>query len=90
MKTLFRVPKEADFLLGSPDDGLIHGLSLPDDVLTKIYCGNFMRLAGIEPHTLDIEKAVEECERIDAIAKALSNEPVSETEAMMVAKKLAL
>jgi predicted TIM-barrel fold metal-dependent hydrolase len=86
----FRVPEEADFLLGSPDDGLIHGLSLPDDVLTKIYFDNFVRLAGIEPHTLDIEKAVKECERLDAIAKALSNKPVSETEAMMVAKKLAL
>lgn len=85
----FRVPEESDFLLGSPDDGLIHGLSLPDDVLNKIYSGNFMRLSGTEPHTLDIEKALEECERIDAIAKALSNKPVSETEAIRVARKLA-
>jgi len=86
----FSVPEEADFLLGSPDDGLIHGLHLPDDVLSKIYCGNFVRLTGIEPHTLNIEKAIEECERIDAIAKALSNDPARETEAMMVMKKLAL
>ncbi len=86
----FRVPEEADFLLGSPDDGLINGLSLPDDVLTKIYCDNFVRLAGMEPHKLDIERAVEECERIDAIAKALSIEPVRETEASIVARKLTL
>ena len=89
-KDTFRVPEEADFLLGSPDDGLIRGLSLPEDALDKIYCDNFMRLVGMEPHTLDIEMAVEECERLGAIAKALSSESVSETEATMVAKKLAL
>jgi Predicted metal-dependent hydrolase of the TIM-barrel fold len=86
----FRVPEEADFLLGSPDDGIIRGLSLPQDVLTKIYCDNFVRLVGMEPQTLDIEKAVEECERLDAIARAMSSEPVSETEATLVARRLAL
>lgn len=86
----FRVPEEADFLLGSPDDGLIRGMSLSEDVLTKIYCDNFACLAGEEPRALNIEKAVEECERLDAIAKALSSEPVGETEAALVAKRLAL
>jgi len=86
----FRVPEEADFLLGSPDDGLIRGLSLPEDVLTNIYCDNFVRLAGAEPRSLDIGKAVEECEHLDAVAKALSEKPVSETEAALVARKLAL
>jgi len=37
----FRVPEAADFLLGPPEDGLIQGMSPPDDVLTKIYRGNF-------------------------------------------------
>jgi hypothetical protein len=86
----FRVPEEADFLLGPPEDGIIRGLSLPEDVLTRIYCDNFARLAGMEPHTLDIEMAVEECERLGAIAVALSSEPVGETEATLVARKLAL
>jgi len=86
----FRVPEAADFLLGSPDDGLIRGLSLPEDVLTKLYRDNFVRLVGMEPHILDIEKAKEECERLGAIAEALSNEPVSETEATLVARRLAL
>jgi len=44
----------------------------------------------MEPHILDIEKAVEECERLGAIAGALSSEPVGETEATLVARKLAL
>ncbi|MFC1716746.1 amidohydrolase family protein [Candidatus Poribacteria bacterium] len=86
----FRVPEEADFLLGPPEDGLIRGLSLPEDVLTNIYRDNFARLAGMEPRALDIEKAVEECERLNAIAAALSSEPVGETEAALVAKKLAM
>jgi hypothetical protein len=86
----FRVPEEADFLLGSSEDGLIRGLSLPEDVLNRIYCDNFVRLAGTEPHALDIEGAVGECERLDAIARALSSEPVGETEAAVVARKLAL
>jgi predicted TIM-barrel fold metal-dependent hydrolase len=86
----FRVPEEADFLLGPPEDGIIRGLSLPDDVLTRIYHDNFARLAGMQPNILDIGKAVEECERLNAIAEALSGEPVGETEAALVAKKLAL
>jgi predicted TIM-barrel fold metal-dependent hydrolase len=86
----FRVPEEADFLLGPPKDGLIKGLSLPDNVLSKIYCDNFVRLVGIEPRTLDIEKAVEECERLGTIAEALSGKPASETEAAMVARRLTL
>lgn len=86
----FRVPEKADFLLGSPEDGIIRGLSLPEDALARIYRGNFVRLVGIKPHTLDIEKAVEECERLNAIAEAMSGEPVSETEAALVARRLAL
>ena len=84
----FRVPKAADFLLGPPEDGIIRGMSLPDDVLTKIYRDNFGRLAGSEPQALNIERAIEECERLAAIAQALSGKPAAATEAALVAKNL--
>jgi hypothetical protein len=86
----FRVPEEADFLLGPPEDGIIKGLSLPGNVLTRIYRNNFVNLVGVEPRALDVEKAVEECERLHAIAESLSSEPIGETEAALVAKKLTL
>jgi predicted TIM-barrel fold metal-dependent hydrolase len=85
----FRVPEAADFLLGPPEDGLIRGMSLPDDVLTKIYHGNFVRLAGPEPHALNVEQTIEECGRLAAIAEALSGKPAAETEAARVARSLA-
>lgn len=59
-----RVPEGADFLLGPPEDGVMRGLSLPDEVLAKIYRGNFERLVGTKPRALDSELAAEECERI--------------------------
>jgi len=85
----FRVPEAADFLLGPPEDGIIRGMSLPPDVLTRIYYDNFVRLAGSEPRALDVERAIEECERLAAIAEALSNKPAAETEAARVARSLA-
>jgi predicted TIM-barrel fold metal-dependent hydrolase len=85
----FRVPEEADFLLGPPEDGIIRGMSLPGEVLAKIYRGNYTRLAGAAPRALNVGKAVEVCERLGAIAEALSGKPAAETEAARVAKKLA-
>ncbi len=85
----FRVPQAADFLLGPPEDGLIRGLSLPTAVLTKIYHDNFTRLVGAEPQALNVEQVIEECERLAAIAKALSGKPAAETEAALVARSLA-
>ena len=84
----FRVPQAADFLLGPPEDGVIRGMSLPDETLQKIYCDNFARLAGTEPKPLDIGKVIEKCERLAAIAETLSGKPAAETEAARVAKKL--
>jgi hypothetical protein len=84
----FRVPVGADFLLGSPDDGVIRGLALPDDVLARIYGGNFTRLAGETPRSLNVSLAVEECERLDAIAADLSGQPRGSTEAAAVARLL--
>ena len=85
----YRIPAGTDFLLGAPEDGLIRGLSLPTDVLTRIYHGNFARLAGPEPRALNVGRVVEECERLGAIAEALSGTPAAETEAARVAKLLA-
>jgi predicted TIM-barrel fold metal-dependent hydrolase len=85
----FRVPQEADFLLGPPEDGLIRGMALPEAILRQIYYQNFQRVVGREPHTLDIERAVQECERLAAIAERLSGKPTVETEAALVARRLA-
>jgi len=84
----FRVPDEADFLLGPPEDGVVRGMSLPDDVLGKIYHDNSVRLAGAEPEALNVEAAVAECERLAAIAEAMSSTPAAETQAARVAKRL--
>jgi hypothetical protein len=85
----FRVPEGADFLLGAPQDGVIHGLALPEDILTKIYASNFARLAGDVPRALDVSLAIQECERLDSIAQTLSKQPATETEAAKVASLLA-
>jgi len=85
----FRVPAAADFLLGPPEDGLIRGMSLPTEVLTKIYRDNWTRLVGSEPQALNVERAVETCERLAAMAEALSGKPAAETEAALVTKRLA-
>jgi predicted TIM-barrel fold metal-dependent hydrolase len=84
----FRVPEAADFLLGSPEDGLIRGMSLPDDVLARIYHDNFSRLAGAEPRALNLDRARAECERLAAIAETISGTPGAETEAACVARRL--
>ncbi|TFH04007.1 MAG: hypothetical protein E4H09_04290, partial [Spirochaetales bacterium] len=85
----FRVPETADFLLGPPEDGIIRGLSLPDGVLNRIYRDNFTRIAGAEPVALQTGRAIEECERIGAIAYAMSGTPADQTEAGKVAQALA-
>ncbi len=85
----YRVPEAADFLLGPPEDGVIRGMSLPQDTLHRIYHDNFAALVGPEPRPLDTERAIEECERIAAIAEALTGIPASDTEAGLVARSLA-
>ena len=86
---VFRVPAGADFLLGPPEDGVIRGMSLPEEVLTRIYRENFIRLVGAEPRALDVERAIAECRRLAGIAEALSGRPAAETEAALVAGRLA-
>ncbi|NQT86820.1 amidohydrolase family protein [bacterium] len=83
----FRVPDEADFLLGPPEDGVIRGMALPDAVLDAIYRTNFARVAGETPRPLNVEGVVGECERIARIAAALSGVDAAQTEAGLVAEK---
>jgi predicted TIM-barrel fold metal-dependent hydrolase len=84
----FRVPSEADFLLGPPEDGEIRGLGLPPDALKRILRENFERLAGPRPKPLDIGKAVEVCEWIGHTAEAMSGKARSDTQAGKVAQRL--
>jgi len=45
----FRVPEGADELLGPPEEGIIHGLDLPEDALAKIFAANIERLLERAP-----------------------------------------
>jgi predicted TIM-barrel fold metal-dependent hydrolase len=85
----FRVPDDADFLLGPPEDGIVRGMSLPDEVLARIYGGNLVRLVGAEPRPLKVDAAIAECQRLAAMAEALSGKPAADTEAARVAARLA-
>ncbi|MEI6166627.1 MAG: amidohydrolase family protein [bacterium] len=51
----FRVPADADFLLGPPEDGIIRGLDLPSPVLERILAANFRERVG--PHPKPLENA---------------------------------
>ena len=84
----FRVHEDADFLLGPPEDGIVRGMALPEDVLERIYGGNHRRLVGAEPRVLNVELAVEECKRIAAAAATFGGRPAAETEAGRVARRL--
>ena len=84
----FRVPDGADFLLGPPEDGIIRGMKLPNDVLAKIYGGNFERMVGARPKALNAQLAAEECLRIAAEVEILTGRKASETAAALAAAKL--
>ena len=86
----YPVPEAADFLLGGPEDGLIQGMALPEETLEGIYRKNFIRLTGPVPNSLNVVEAVSTCERIAAIAEAMSSMPADETEAGRVADRLAM
>ena len=84
----FRIPKEADFLLGQPEDGIVHGMNLPDSVLVKIYRENLHSLTGDFPQPLNVDKAVEYCNHLGEISEAMLDIPAGESEAAKVALKL--
>lgn len=85
----YRVSEEADFLLGPPEDGIMRGLALPDDALTKILHGNFERLAGAAPQPLDRDLARAECERIAAEIEAFAGGKAESNLARAAAEALA-
>ncbi|MCL6519410.1 MAG: amidohydrolase [Armatimonadetes bacterium] len=85
---VYRVPEGADFLLGPPEDGIIRGLKLPENVLQRIYNLNFERLAGPKPRPLDWDLAAEECERLAYEISFLNDIPTNETIASRTAEIL--
>ena len=84
----YRVPDAVDFLLGQPDDGIIHGLKLPESVLKQIYRENLRGHIGAVPQPLVIDKAMDYCNELSRIAEAMSGKPAVETEAAQVASWL--
>ncbi len=78
----YRVPDGADYLLGPPEDGVIRGMTLPEDVLEKIYAGNFEKLVGPRPKPIDKQLAIEECERIARETEQLGGDPASTRQAI--------
>jgi hypothetical protein len=82
------MPPEADFLLGPPEDGVVHAMSLPKDVLARIYRRNFVRMVRAKPKQLHRQAAIDMCTQIASIAEAMSGKRAAETEAGKVAAKL--
>jgi len=64
------------------------GLNLPRRTLEKIYCSNFQRIVGFKPRKLNLDLAVEECERIAREEARLSSRPLEETIAWIAAGKI--
>jgi hypothetical protein len=71
----FGVDPEADPLLGQSDEGKIRGMSLPEDVLAKIYASNIERLVGREPKPQDRALAMDECRRLASELEQLKKNP---------------
>ncbi|UCC41028.1 MAG: hypothetical protein JSV96_06250 [Candidatus Aminicenantes bacterium] len=80
--------EEADFLLGPPEDGVIHGLALPEEVVKAILQDNFYNIFAQSPKKLNIELAIEECQRIAAVEVVLKSCSLNETEGMQAATLL--
>ena len=85
----FAVPAEADELLEPGGPPRIRGLGLPDEVLARIYAGNFQRLAGQRPRPVDLKQAVEVAREQARIAAQVSGKPADETMAGQAAAALA-
>ena len=77
----YRVPQGADYTLGPPEDGIIRGMKLPDDVLVQIYAVNLERLVGPKPRPLNTELALDECKLLAMEAEALCGDATPAREA---------
>lgn len=64
------------------------GLNLPQYVLEKIYYGNFCRIAGFKPRKLQIDLAIEECERLAKEEASLSSKPLERTTAGITVERM--
>ena len=84
----FRVPKEADFLLGPPEDGIIRGMSLVEDALRLIYRDNFVQIAGESPRPLVRDQVAAFCRETAQIAESMSGIPDGKTQAGQLASAL--
>lgn len=51
--------------------GILHGLGLPAEALAPLYAGNFYRLAGAQPHALDLPGAFEAAQRLYQHVRAM-------------------
>lgn len=59
------------FLFGG-QDAVFQGISLPEDVLEKIYFCNFEKFAGPQPKLLNPEAILGECQRLEMMIKAMA------------------
>ncbi len=66
------------------------GLNLPRHVLEQIYCSNFCRIVGFRPKKLQVDLAIEECNRLAKEEASLSLKPLEKTGAGIVAEKMRL
>ena len=87
-KTIFRIPKESDYLLGNPEAGPVHGLSLPAEVQRKILMENFQRIFGSKPIKLDVSAAKQECLRLAKVEARIQSCLEEETEGFLAAEAL--
>jgi len=69
-------------------DEPLRGLSLPEHVLKKIYAENFERIVGEKPRDLNLEAAVEECERLAQVTVKLGEKKVKVPKWMSVEKRI--
>lgn len=84
----FRIPAGADALLGNPEDGLIRGISLPEQVLGAILAENFERFASPRPHRLHTGLASEEMRRQAVNESKMRGIPLEQTLAFQAADML--
>jgi len=66
----FKLESEEGFLFGNPDF-VFQGISLPGEVLEKIYHFNFERSVSTTPKKLNPAAIIEECERLETVINAM-------------------
>jgi predicted TIM-barrel fold metal-dependent hydrolase len=66
----FKLESEEGFLFGNPDF-VFQGISLPGEVLERIYHFNFERSVSTTPKKLNPAAIIEECERLETVINAM-------------------